>query len=200
MRSPVFVSTTFGTPKYRTIRPAVLAVSIDLYTNNTSALLQRTDYMLAKGSVAKCRPAIKGRLATSEDLASVSSIVAARGNWHWMPNIFRDPHLTNSGTTYSWATGAATPIVITNSQACIETPSSVGVKPPDGQVRCDELQKRKSLGLAGGPGEDRRLGHIRGSHKNSYPHSCLHNGSAACRLLIGALFRKSRGPFILKGT
>lgn len=124
MRSPVFVSTTFGTPQYRTIRPAVLAVSIDLYANNTSALLQRTDYMLAKGSVAKCRPAIKGRLATSEDLASVSSIVAARGNWHWTPNIFRDPHLTNSGTSYSWATGAATPIVITNGQACIETPSS----------------------------------------------------------------------------
>ena len=49
----------------------------------------------------------------------------------------------------------------------------LGVKPPDGQVQCGELQKRKSLGLAGGPGEDRRPGHPRGSHNDRYPRSCL---------------------------
>ncbi|MFJ3369772.1 hypothetical protein [Pseudomonas sp. NPDC086251] len=113
--------------KFSGVTVAALAVSIDIYidTNNTSAVLQLTDYMLAKGSVAEYRPATKGRLATSEDLSSIASIDANREKWRWTPNVFPDPRFSNSGTSYSWATGAATPIVVKNGQGCIETPSSV---------------------------------------------------------------------------
>lgn len=112
--------------KFGGITLAALAVSVDLYvdTNNTLAVLQLTDYMLAKGSVAEYRPAIKGRLATTQDVADVSSIDAAREKWRWTPNVFPDSRFTSAGTSLSWSTGAATPIVVKNGQACIETPAS----------------------------------------------------------------------------
>lgn len=112
--------------KFAGITLDAAAVSVDIYleANSLSTSLQMTDYMLAKGSVAEYRPATKGRLATSEDLSTVSSIDAEREKWRWSPNIFPDPRFTSSGTSYAWATGAATPIVGKNGQACIETPAS----------------------------------------------------------------------------
>lgn len=107
-----------------TLDPAAVSIDIYLEANSLSTSLQMTDYMLAKGSVAEYRPATKGRLATSEDLSTVSSIDAEREKWRWSPNIFPDPRFTNSGTAFPWATGAATPIVGKNGQACIETPAS----------------------------------------------------------------------------
>ena len=107
-----------------TLDPAAVSIDIYLEANSLSTSLQMTDYMLAKGTVAEYRPATKGRLATSEDLSTVSSIDAEREKWRWSPNIFPDPRFTNSGTAFPWATGAATPIVGKNGQACIETPAS----------------------------------------------------------------------------
>lgn len=117
---------TEGVIKFQGITVNALATSIDFYvdTNNTVAVLQFTDMLFAKGSVADFRPASKGFIATAADLAVVINTDTNREKWRFTNNVFPDPRFSNSGASFSWQTGAATPIVGKNGYSCIETPVS----------------------------------------------------------------------------